>query len=67
MKVDKSKARTPDEEYWYWLYKQHNLIDWKLPWDMHPNELRASDMYKKKIEKKIHMALELIAYEEHNN
>lgn len=60
MRVDKSKARLPDEEYWYWFYKLHSIIDNKLPWDMHPNEIRAGKMYKAKIERKMYAALDLM-------
>ena len=66
MKVNKGNVRTPEEEYYYWYHKLRDKVDEKLPWDMHPNELRASDMYYTKMRRKIKEALDLMHEEEHN-
>lgn len=67
LKVDLDKARTPVEEYTYLLDLLNNKIDEKLPWDMHPNELRAADMYRKKLRKKIKAAIDLLHEWEYNS
>jgi hypothetical protein len=56
MKVDKSKARRPDEEYEHYMDILFTL-DLHLPWDLHPNQLRSQDMYRNKILKKIQKLL----------
>ncbi len=66
MRVDYGNCRTPDEEYEYWRAKHYNYYDPNLPWDMHPNELRALDMYKAKIRKKMLKAFDLVIEIEHN-
>ena len=66
MKVSNSNVRTPEEEYSYWHHKLHNKIDEKLPWEMHPNEIQASDRYYAKMKRKIREALDLMHKEEHN-
>jgi len=66
LKVDKYKARTAEEEYGYWSNLLHNKIDEKLPWDMHRNELRALDMYYRKIRRKIRESLDMMKQEAHN-
>ena len=66
MKVDLGNARTPEEEYCYWYDKFHGYIEEKLPWEMHPNEVRAENMYIAKLQKKAKKALDLVHAEEHN-
>jgi hypothetical protein len=65
--VDYNNIRTPDEEFWYWFYKVHNIIDEKLPWDMHPNEIRAAERRVARMEKKMYAALDSEEYKEHNS
>lgn len=52
LKVDINNARTPSEEYEYLWQLLSNRIE-ELPIDMHPNEIRASKIYKDRIHKKI--------------
>lgn len=52
MKVDKQKAMTPPEEYEYWQRKLDKACDF-LPWDVHPNKINASNIYERKIRKKL--------------
>lgn len=63
MRVNKSKARTAAEEADHWRHWLHTQIDEKLPWDMHPNEIRADKMRKDKARRKMLEALDSEEYE----
>lgn len=63
MRVDKSKMWTPEEELAY-LWKQLlNLPDF-IPWDVHPNVLRASNIREARLHKKVEQARKRVALEE---
>lgn len=64
VKVDKDSSRTPEEEYEYWFNRVHGFIEESLPWDMHPNEVRAEDMYRAKLQRKMVKALASIDLKE---
>lgn len=52
MRVQTSKARTPDEEYDYLRCRLGKLGNFFV-WDVHPNVVRADDITSKKLWKKV--------------
>ena len=65
MKVDKSKARTPDEEYEH-LWNQWQSGGDFFPWDVHPNKLRALELKRKRIWEKIGKLVDSVEFQEYN-
>jgi hypothetical protein len=65
MKVDKSKIRTPDEEYAFLWDKLRSMGDY-FAWDVHPNRIRADDMYRKKLHKKLKILVDSDEFQEYN-
>ena len=65
MKVDKSKIRTPDEEYFF-LYNKLDTIGNFFVWDVHPNVVRNADMQRDKIYKKIKNLVDSEEFQEYN-
>lgn len=65
MKVDKSKIRTPDEEYAY-LWSKFDDIGNFFAWDVHPNVVRNADIQREKNWKKIKALVDSPEFQEYN-
>jgi len=65
MKVDKSKARNPDEEYAY-IWEKLNSLGNYFAWDVHPNVLRATDMQRERLWKKLKILVDSPEFQEYN-
>lgn len=50
--VDKSRARTPWEEYWH-LHDQLSKLGNYFIWDAHPNQIAMDERIRKRINKKL--------------
>lgn len=58
MRVDKNKMNDPIEEYnalWWRLFE----LDQKLPWEFKMNELRATEIQRKRIVKKMNEIVDM--------
>lgn len=64
MKVQYSEIRTPCEELDH-LKEQYLLSGNFFSWEVHPNVLRASDMYSEKLRKKIRTFTDSASYKEY--
>ena len=60
MRVDKSKARTPNEEFSYIWEKIQETGNF-FAWEVHPNKIKVSCITKARLEKKLKL---LVASEE---
>lgn len=65
MKVDKSKIRTPDEEYAY-LWQELNKCGNFFAWDVHPNVLRADKIRKERLRNRINILVDSVEFQEYN-
>lgn len=65
MKVDKSKARTPIEEYFFW-YNQLNKYEEFFPEDLHPNVVRQNKLRQEKVWKKLQEVVDSEEFKEDN-
>jgi hypothetical protein len=65
MKVDKSKIRTPDEEYAYLWDKINNLGNYFI-WDVHPNVARATEITRKGLFKKLKVLVDSDEFQAYN-
>jgi hypothetical protein len=65
MRVDKSKIRTPDEEYQYLWNKIQNGGDF-FSWEVHPNVLRAYNMRRDKLYKKLQQLVDSAEFKDYN-
>lgn len=65
MKVDKSKARTPCEEYYFW-YNQLNQFEDKFPEDLHPNVVKQNRLRHDKAWKKLKEIVDSEEFKEDN-
>lgn len=63
LKVQKDKARTPEEAYWYLWGRLGKLGDF-VTWEVHPNIVRADNIASKKLWKKFK---ELVDSEEYKH
>lgn len=65
MKVDKSKIRTPDEEYTY-LWDLLNSLGNYFVWDVHPNVIRATDIRRERLLKKLQLLVDSEEFHAYN-
>ena len=65
MKVDMSKIRTPDEEYEYLWNEWQSGGDF-FAWEVHPNKIRALEIKKKRLWKKIKILVDSAEFQEYN-
>lgn len=52
LRVDKSKAMLPSEQYEEIRNKIYK-IDEHLPWDLHPNQINAQNIHRNRLVKKL--------------
>lgn len=65
MKIDKSKIRTPDEEYEYLRNRLNNLGNF-FSWEVHPNVIRADEIQRKKLQKRLTELVDSAEFQEYN-
>lgn len=66
MKVDKSKAMNPCEQYEHYYNELFNGIDEVFPWDQHPNQVRAAEIRRQRTMKKMKALVDTEEFKEHN-
>lgn len=64
--VDKSKAMNPCELYNHYYDQIFNGIDEYLPWDLHPNKLRAAEILRQRLMNKMKTLVDSEEFKEHN-